>query len=431
MPAFPLAIDYNWVSSKDKDNVIAALEYPDRVRRITLSGVTEALWKKLDTKMQEPFPALARLSLSGPNGKDEPAPMLPCKLLGGGTPRLQELYLRGMSYPGLPQFLLSARDLVKLDFTQIPPTCCVTPQEMLTGLAGLTRLESLAITFLRPSIDINLLTDQRLTAPSPATPAVNLYALDTFKFKGYCEYLEDLMARIDAPHVTTFNIEYFSQPAYHLPQLARFLVRSEYLKSPEISCVEVRFIPWTDISFSGSTPSRVINLTCKFNTSGMIRGVLHSVELFQQISATLTNIVSLTLLGPASTTPELPFGPFSEFLFGESRFARSFGQTLGGKPLLDFPGVKDSTDDIDWIALFRPFTGVKTLRLRGELSDNVIRALELVGGNIMTAKLLPALHAVRFVKERPTVSVDRFVSKRQNAGRPVTISYPGDDDDDE
>ena len=427
MPSFPVAIDYNWVSSKDKDNVIAALEYPGRVRRITLSGVTKALWEKLNAKMQEPFPALARLSLTGPNGKDQPAPMLPGNLLGGGALRLQELYLRGMSYPGLPQFLLSVRDLVKLDFIQIPPTCCVTPEEMLTGLAGLARLESLAIRFLRPSIDMNLLADQRLTAPSPATPVVNLPALDTFKFQGYCEYLEDLVARIDAPRVTTFNIEYFSQPAYYLPQLAGFLVRSEYLKSPDISSVEVRFIPWTDISFSGSASSRVINLTCKFNTSGMVRGVLHSIELFQQISATLTNVVSLTLLGPESTTPELPFGPFSEFLFGESRFARSFGQTLCGKPLLDFPGVQDSTDDIDWIALFRPFTGVNTLRLRGELSDNVIRALELVGGDIMTAKLLPALRAVRFVEERPTVSVDQFVSKRKNAGRPVTISYPGDD----
>jgi hypothetical protein len=48
------------------------------------------------------------------------------------------------------------------------------------------------------------------------------------------------VAQIDAPRVTIFKIEYFGQPAYHVPQLAQFLVRSEYLKAPAISSVEVR-----------------------------------------------------------------------------------------------------------------------------------------------------------------------------------------------
>jgi hypothetical protein len=78
-----------------------------------------------------------------------------------------------MSYPALPQFLLSARDLVKLDFIHIPSTCYVSPEKMLTGLTGLARLESLVITFLRPSILTNLLTNQTLTAPE--TPTVHLF----------------------------------------------------------------------------------------------------------------------------------------------------------------------------------------------------------------------------------------------------------------
>lgn len=427
LPTLPIVINYHGeVSSKDEDNVIAALEYTDRVRRITLSGVTRALWEKLNAAMQEPFPALTHLSLAGPRDQDERASVLPCKLLGGGTLRLRELYLQGMSYPSLPQFLLSARDLVKLDFIQIPLTCYLSPEEMLKGLAGLTRLESLAITFPRPSILTNLLTDQRLTATSPATPFVHLPALDKFRFRGFCEYLEGLVAQIDAPRVTIFNIEYFSQPAYHVPQLAQFLVRSEYLKAPAISTVEVRFIPWTDIWFCGSTSTRLINLTCKFNTSGMVRGVLHSVQLFQQISASLSNIVNLTLVGPSPASADSPFGGS---LYGGSRFAASlFGETLFGRPLLELPGVQDSIEHIDWIGLFRPFTGVNTLYLRGELSENVIHALELVGGD-MTAKLLPALRALKFVREQPTVSVNRFVSTRQNAGRPITVSYPGDNDD--
>jgi hypothetical protein len=179
LPAIPIVIEYHSeVSSKDTDNAIAALKYPDRVRCITLSGVTRTLWEKLDAAMQEPFPALTHLSLTGSRVQDERVPVLPLKLLGGGTLSLRELYLQGISYPALPQFLLSVRDLVKLNFIEIPPTCYVSPEKMLTGLAGLTRLESLSIAFLQPSILTNLLTDQRLTAPE--APTVHLPALDYF-----------------------------------------------------------------------------------------------------------------------------------------------------------------------------------------------------------------------------------------------------------
>jgi hypothetical protein len=422
LAAFPIIVNYDRVAPKDEDNVIAALEHPDRVRRIGLSGLTRTLWEKLDAAMQEPFPSLTHLSLTGPKDKDERALALPRKLLGAGALRLQELYLEGMSYPGLPQFLLSAPELVNLRFTKIPSTCYVSPEDMLTGLAGLPRLESLEIEFQSSTLS-NILSDQRLMTPT--TPAVHLPSLKLFIFKGFSEYLEGLVAQIDAPQVTKFNIEYFSQSTYQVPQLARFLVRSEYLKSPELSGVKVQFMPWTHICFTGSrSSSESINLTFKFNTSGMVRGVLHSVQLFQQISASISSIAHLILVGPAPafSQPEKPFGTssgFAEILFGEANCR----QTLSGRPLLELSGVKDSIDDIDWIEFLRVFTGVESLFLRGELSEEIIQALELVSGDMVTT-VLPALHTLEFCRKRPTVSVNRFVSVRQNAGRPVTIIYP-------
>lgn len=80
--------------------------------------------------------------------------------------------------------------------------------------------------------------------------------------------------------------------------------------------------------------------------------------------------------------------------------------------------------------LLRIFTGVNSLQLHGELPDNIIHALELVTGD-MVAKVLPALHTLQFFEERPTVSVNRFVTVRQNAGRPVNIIYPDDDHNEE
>jgi hypothetical protein len=189
LPAFPIIIDYDKVASKDEDNVIAALEHPDRVRRIALSGLTRTLWETLDAAMQEPFPSLTHLSLTGPKDKDERAPVLPLKIMGGRTPHLQELHLQGMPCPALPQLLLSARDLVNLRLTEIPSTCYVSPEDMLTGLAGLTRLKSLVIEF-QLSIILKLLTSQR--PATHTTPAVRLPALEYLRFRGYCEYLEGL-----------------------------------------------------------------------------------------------------------------------------------------------------------------------------------------------------------------------------------------------
>jgi hypothetical protein len=423
LPAFPIIIDYDEVTSEDEDNVVAALEHPDRVRRITLSGITRTLWEKLDAAMRKPFPALTHVYLTGPTNQDERAPVLPRGLLGGGTLRLKELDLHGMSYPNLPKFLLSARDLVELRFANIPPTCFVLPEDMLTGLAGLTRLESLVIGF-RPSIRLNLLTDQKLTAPT--TPAVRLPVLDSFIFKGYCEYLEDLLSQIDAPRVTKFNIDYFSQPTYQVPQLARFLARSEIFRPPGLLSVSMRYIPWTDIWFCGPN----MNLIFKISSSGMVRGILHSVQLCQQLSTLFSSIVDLYLYGPAPASDQSPYGGS---LYGGSRFAGSmFGETLFGRPLLELPGVQDSIDTIDWIGLLRPFTAVTTLDLRGELSENIINALEFVRGD-MIDKVLPALHTLRFVREQPppTLSTHRFVSTRRDAGRPVTISYPDDEEEEE
>lgn len=151
----------------------------------------------------------------------------------------------------------------------------------MAGLAGLTRLETLAIEYESSSL-LNLLQGQRLTAP--ATPAVHLPSLKLFIFQGFSDYLEGLVAQIDAPRVTKFNIEYFGQSSYQVPQLARFLARSEYLKTPGLSFGKVQFIPWTHIWFIGYQPqaqpsSGSINLTFTFKTSGMVRGVLHSAQL--------------------------------------------------------------------------------------------------------------------------------------------------------
>ena len=159
----------------------------------------------------------------------------------------------------------------------------------------------------------------------------------------------------------------------------------------------------------------------------MVRGILHSVQLCQQISASISNNTELYLIGPSPPSSEPPFGGS---LYSRSRFGGSLLDETFGRPLLELPGIQDSIDHIDWVEFLRIFTGVNSLQLRGELHDNIVHALELVTRD-MVAKVLPALHTLQFFEEPPTVSVNRFVTVRQNAGRPVNIIYPDDDHNEE
>ena len=62
--------------------------------------------------MHEPFPELIHLRL---NAHYPPEVLqFPDRFLGGSAPRLQSLELDFITFPALPEFLLSANDLVCL-----------------------------------------------------------------------------------------------------------------------------------------------------------------------------------------------------------------------------------------------------------------------------------------------------------------------------
>jgi hypothetical protein len=75
----------------DEDDVIAALEHPDRVRSIKLA-VTSPQLGIVASVMQEPFLALKDLRLSS---NDRNVPVLPDAFLGGSAPTVTWSLLRG------------------------------------------------------------------------------------------------------------------------------------------------------------------------------------------------------------------------------------------------------------------------------------------------------------------------------------------------
>jgi hypothetical protein len=123
----------------------------------------------------------------------------------------------------------TASDLVHLHLRDIPPTGYISPKVMAVCLATVTlpRLEAFRLLF-QSRFQSSLFFHPDLNHPSPITWAVLLY-LD---FEGPCEYLEDLVARIDCPKLDEIKISYLDRVNFQVVQLSEFFDR---LLGPERS----------------------------------------------------------------------------------------------------------------------------------------------------------------------------------------------------
>ncbi|KAI0288907.1 hypothetical protein BC826DRAFT_651102 [Russula brevipes] len=223
-PALPIVIEDNrgrLSRVKGASNIIAALGHPDRVCRIHLNTIPNSVFKRFAAAMKDPFPALTDLWLNA----DSKMVVLPDLFLGGSAPRLKSLWLFGISFPAIPNLLLSSSDLVQLCLSHIPHAGYISPEAMATGLSALTRLTMLKIRFVSPRSR----PDQ--PSPPPSTRTV-LPALKNFEFEGVSEYLENLISHIDAPLLSYLNIQFFNQLIFNTPRLCSFIRHAEKLRSP-------------------------------------------------------------------------------------------------------------------------------------------------------------------------------------------------------
>ena len=158
-PPLPIVIwQSDLLEHRRMDNIILALEHNDRVSEIIFLGVTNSGLEEVLAAMQQPFPALTRLHIwllddgLGWEVGDEMygTPVVPESFLGGFAPRLQDLTLRKIPFPGLPKLLLSTTGLVTLYLFEIPHTGYISPEAMARCLSTLTRLESLSLEFKSP-----------------------------------------------------------------------------------------------------------------------------------------------------------------------------------------------------------------------------------------------------------------------------------------
>ncbi|KAI0249436.1 hypothetical protein BJV78DRAFT_1354257 [Lactifluus subvellereus] len=147
-------------------------------------------------------------------------------LLGRICPTSTVTLLSGIQFPALPKLLLSARGLVYLTLHSVPHTGYISPEAMVTCLSALTKLETFGLRFQSPSSR----PDRGSQRPLPLT-RVDLPALTWLDFEGVSEYLEDLLARINTPVITTTFITFFNRVVFNIPQLFEYLSRTEALGS--------------------------------------------------------------------------------------------------------------------------------------------------------------------------------------------------------
>ena len=385
-PPLPLVIVSVWFHGnyrlENADNLVAALEHRNRVCQIHIRGISISDLETELAVMQEPFPELTRLIFSL---GEKPMVVLPDLFLGGSAPRLRILALYGIPFPGLPKLLLSATHLTDLRLYDIPHSGYFSPGAMATALSTLTSLGELHLGFRSP-----LSLPDRASRPPTPPKRVVLPVFAKFWFEGVSEYVDDLVARIDAPRLVKLDVNFFNQILFDTPELVQFISRTSSLKSPEKA----------HVNFWNGT-ARIQLSSRASDCNGDLSIEIRCEKSDWQVSS-LEQVCSWCLP---------PLSALEDLYISENRLRRRNWQ--------------ENIENSLWLELFQPFTTVKSLYLSEEFAPRIMPSLqELVGDR--TAEVLPTLQNIFL--EGPEISgpvqdgIQQFVAMRQ-ANQPIAVSH--------
>ena len=356
------------------DNILAAFEHKDRVRGIVLRHISNSLWENVLAVMQVSMPALTRLDLVS---EDEAMPVVPDSFLGGSAPRLRSLHMARIPFPGFPRLISHATELVNLELYGIPQSGYISPDTMVACLSTLTRLKSLHLEFESPR--------PRPRGQLPPQTRSVLPALAYFSFRGVSEYLEDLVARIDAPLLGELYITFFYQLKLDIPQLVRFMNRTPNLKTHN----KAQLTFFNDSAQAQFGPTKQFSMRTKCKPSDWQLSFLEQV-----CNSSLSLIPSLECL-----------------YICEGIDSRS--------------GWQEDIEGSQWLELLHGFMTVKSVYLSEGVVPRIVPALqELIEQN--QTEVLPALKGLYLEEPHPSgpvqESIEKFVTSRQLSGHPRAIS---------
>ena len=379
---YPKSLQRRRLSPDDEENVLAVLKHANRICDINLS-MTRQLALKSAASLRASFPILQRLQLRSQETL-KPLP-IPDGFLGGSTPLLRDIHLIRAVSPTLPVLLLSAQALVSLQLDEIPSSGYFSPEALANSLSGMAQLNTLKIRFLPPN------AHERSLDASLINRAI-LPALIEFEFKGNCEYVEDLVSRIDAPALGQISITFIEQPTFGIPRLARFIGRTKEAKLPHHTSVRLS----DEVIITQYFRRR----SCPDSSSGTFQLRIPCDELDRQISLLIH--ICQYISEPLSGVER----------FDIEAFPHSFNRMDG-----------EEMDTSVWLELFRSFRGAKSLEVSGGLVTSVASALERATGE-MARIVLPALRDLHMLNSSPaSTSIEQFIAARQLCNRPVAVHY--------
>ena len=387
-PSLPIVVDGHSHRGRNLDNLIAAIKHNDRVCEIDLRsffGKWPGQLEKIVSVMKVPFPALTSLNLTL-RTVHRTAPVLPDLFLGRSAPRLRHLELGGVSFPALPNLLLSAAGLVSLELRRIPHSWNISPNVMVAHLFALTCLESLLLSF-----EFCRSHPDRDSHHSPPSTRTLIPALTWLKFEGANEYAEDLVTRIDTPRLDSLDIIFFNETVFDISNLSQF-----------ISCRVPQFQAPPDGSHVTFFDDHI---TAELSFSEPRDGRLVLGILCDESAGQLSSLIQLCRpLLPAFSTVERLY----ICQYGDRRWKRWRH------------GIQDS----HWLQLLQLFTDAKDLYVSHSIAKDFVPVLNgLVGER--TTEVLPALQNVLFYKYETLlgpITIDDFISARKLSGHPVAVS---------
>ena len=377
-PPLPLVVAGAWLNDSYVDNIITLLEHSNRVCRISLFD-DDLVLKRIVTAMQEPFPELTHLVL---DSYFRTTIALPDSFLGGSAPRLQKLRLYGVPFPGLPNLLLFATHLVDLQLYNVYHSENLSPEDLVTALSPMTNLR-LFVLKLRSPHSCPIQGSRR----PPATRSL-LPVLNKLRFEGVTEYLDDLVARIDAPHLNDLVVMFCDQYVLpDTPQFTRFVNRTLTLEALEKAHVSFQYDS-AAVKLSSQTPG-CGELKVKISCRGSKRQV-----------STLKRFCTSYL--PLSAAEDV-------YIYGN----------------IDLQA--DREEDIEntlWLELLHLFAGVKNLYLIRDIALYIGLALqELVGAN--AREVFPVVQNIfleGLESENALEGFKKFIAARQFSGHHITVS---------
>jgi hypothetical protein len=257
-PALPIVVQYGGAPSlhppalEDEDEIMAALKHSDRVSSISLT-ITSSLLEKLSS-IERPFSELEDLALLSRDSVQQTFPnAFRCGV------RLRTLHLTRAAIPALPKLISPSTGLVDLHLHDIPALGYFSPEAFADALSEMTQLRSLSVRFLS-----HIRRQEYLGLPPHSEQRIVLPALTHFSFRGTSTYLDNFVARVDAPRLGDIDITFFRQSAMNNLQLGRFIDWTEIQSS--LCRAEIRFSErTTSVSFTQPEPPTRLKLqvSCK------------------------------------------------------------------------------------------------------------------------------------------------------------------------